>query len=258
MPTFIPSTTILPRYLHGSSLSYEVIFFSQKVNRKIGSGGARNRLAVAVQSQHLNPDKAGSILHDLPVRPCRPMYTASEITSPTCFRETDKFLFQCFKLSRHHTTSINNIFLEEAHTTSSIIYHSQGSLKSSLEQYFKSETTGIKAVLDPRHIRHLHLIALEKIVRDLGSSVSCRMNAPCGVSSPPRMFMSSFVAYTVAYKLLAEKHTELPRAYSLMNQGESEIFCYKYICIDILSYRSERKSFLERYPPSRSHDDIED
>ncbi|CAG8258086.1 unnamed protein product [Penicillium olsonii] len=184
---------------------------------------ARNRLAVAVQSQHLNPDKAGSILHDLPVRPCRPMYTASEITSPTCFRETDKFLFQCFKLSRHHTTTINNIFLEEAHTTSSIIYHSQGSLKLSLEQYFKSETTGMKAVLDPRHISHLHLIALEKIARDLGSSVSCRINAPCGVSSPPRMFMSSFVAYTVASKLLPEKHTEmLPQAYSLMNPEASE------------------------------------
>lgn len=219
----------------------------------------RNRLAAAVQSQHLNPEKAGSILHDLPVRPCRPMYTASEITSPTCFRETDKFLFQCFKLSRHHTTTINNIFLEEAHTTSSIIYHSQGSLKSSLEQYFKSETTGMKAVLDSRHIRHLYLIALEKIARDLGSSVSCRMNAFCGVSSPPRMHMSSFVAYTVASKLLPEKHTEmLPQAYSLMNPGESDKICYKYICADILSYRSKRKSFLERYPPSRSHDDVED
>lgn len=187
------------------------------------------------------------------------MYTASEITSPTCFRETDKFLFQCFKLSRHHTTTINNIFLEEAHTTSSIIYHSQGSLKSSLEQYVKSETTGINAVLDPCHTRHLPLIVLEKIARDLGSSVSFRINAPYGIFSPPRMFMSSFVAYTVASKLLPEKHTEmLPLAYSLMNPGESEIFCYKYKCVDILSYRSERKSFLERYPPSRSHDDIED
>lgn len=117
----------------------------------------------------------------------------------------------------------------------------------------------MKAVLDSRHIRHLYLIALEKIARDLGSSVSCRMNAFCGVSSPPRMHMSSFVAYTVASKLLPEKHTEmLPQAYSLMNPGESDKICYKYICADILSYRSKRKSFLERYPPSRSHDDVED
>ncbi|KAJ6078409.1 hypothetical protein N7467_008162 [Penicillium canescens] len=176
------------------------------------------------QSRHLNPDKAGSILHDLPVQPCGPIYTASDITSPASFRETDRFQFQCFKLSPHHTTIINNIFLEEAYITSSIVYHSQVSLKSILEKYFKAETDGMKAIYDPRENSHLYFIALEKIARDLGSSVSCRMNIPNGVSSPPpRMLMSSFVAFKVAIELRPDKETEmLPQAYSMLKPGASE------------------------------------
>ncbi|KAJ5757568.1 uncharacterized protein N7511_006262 [Penicillium nucicola] len=183
----------------------------------------RKQFAAAVQSQHLNPDKAGSILHDLPVRQCGHVYTASNITSRASFRETDRFRFQCFKLSTHHTTIINNLFLEEAYITSSIVYHSQESLKLTLEDYFKAETDGMKVIHDPGENRYRYLIALEKISRDLGSSASCRMNVLDRSPSPPRVLMSSFVAFKVAIGLLQDKETEkLPEAYSLMKPGANE------------------------------------
>lgn len=187
----------------------------------------RKQFAVFTQSQHLHPDKAGSILQDLPIQPCRTIYSAPDITSATSlrasFRETDRFQFQCFTLPSRHTTLINNLFLEEAHATSSIVYHSRASLKANIENYFKVDIDGMKAILDPLEKRHLYLTTLEKICRDLGSSVSCRKTIIEPIFPPDQghIHMSSVVALEVGIGLLKNPGTErlLPRAYLLLKPG---------------------------------------
>ncbi|KAJ5592213.1 hypothetical protein N7537_009117 [Penicillium hordei] len=187
----------------------------------------REQFAVLIQSQHLHPDKAGSILQDLPIHPCHTIYAAPDITSATSlrasFRENDRFQFQCFKLPSRHMTIINNLLLEEAYLTSSIVYHSRESLKANLENYMKADIYGMKAIFDPQEKRHVFLTTLEKICRDLGSSVSCRKTV-IEPSFPPdegRMHMSSVVALEVGIGLLKISGIErlLPRAYLLLKPG---------------------------------------
>lgn len=187
----------------------------------------REQFAVLIQSQHLHPDKAGSILQDLPIRPCHTISAAPDVTSASSLRaslrENDRFQFQCFKLPSRHMTLINNLFLEEAHATSSIVYHSRVSLKANLENYMKADIDGMKAIIDPLGKRHEYLTKLEKICRDLGSSVSCRKTL-IEPSFPPdehHMHMASFVALQVGIGLLKISGTErlLPRAYLLLKPG---------------------------------------
>lgn len=181
----------------------------------------RNQFAMFIQSQHLHPDKAGSILHDLPIQPCATAYTAPDMRSSNhlraSFRKSDKFEFQCFKISSRHTTLINNIFLEEAQVTSSVVYHSRASLKASLENYFKEAIDGMKTIYKPFDKRSLYLNALERILRGLESSVSCRKT----IFTPSRVHMSSFVALEVAVELLQSDETEtlLPPPYLMLKPG---------------------------------------
>jgi hypothetical protein len=186
----------------------------------------RNQFAMFTQSQHLHPEKAKSILQDLPIQPCHTSYTAPDMRSSkslrTSFRKTDKFEFQCFKISSRHTTLINNIFLEEAHVTSSVVYHSRGSLKASLVNYFKEATDGMKTIFKPFDRRSLYLNALEKILHGLESSVSCRKTifTPKNILNY-RVHMSLFVALEVAVELLQSEEVEtlLPLPYLTLKPG---------------------------------------
>jgi hypothetical protein len=185
----------------------------------------REQLAVFIQSQHLHPDRAGSILQDLPIQPCHSIYTtpgtASTDSLNPSFRETDRFQFQCFKLPSRHTTLINNLFLEEAHANSSIVYHSRAALKASIENYLKTEIDGMKTTFGLPDKRDQYLTTLEKIAHDLGSSVSCRKSIIGPRLSPGQGHMSSFVALEVGLELLkkSEASNSLPRAYLLLNPG---------------------------------------
>jgi hypothetical protein len=93
----------------------------------------RRRLMDAMRSAHLEPDKAGSILQDLPVRPCATVYEGPVINSPDSYSKNDRFNFQCFTLSSAHTKTINNLLLEEVCQTSSIVCNSPISLRASME-----------------------------------------------------------------------------------------------------------------------------
>jgi hypothetical protein len=173
-----PSTTILPHCPPTLIIVLRSHLLPSQGQDSDGLRKLREQFAVLIQSQHLHPDKAGSILQDLPIHPCHTIYAAPDITSATSlrasFRENDRFQFQCFKLPSRHMTIINNLLLEEAYLTSSIVYHSRESLKANLENYMKADIYGMKAIFDPQEKRHVFLTTLEKICRDLGSSVSCR------------------------------------------------------------------------------------
>jgi hypothetical protein len=179
-------------------------------------------LLEAVRSQHLYPDQAGSILQDLPIRKCKTVYVQSHITSMASLHANDRFHFQCFKISSSHMAIINNLLLEEAYNTSSIVYHSQASLRTSIERYLEDETRGMKNLLsDPFDERRLYLTTLGKVVRHLGGSTTYRIHHLRPGLKSPQLHMSLFVAAKIAIELLQSEKTEssIPQVYSLLKPG---------------------------------------
>ncbi|KAJ5368273.1 uncharacterized protein N7496_008033 [Penicillium cataractarum] len=184
----------------------------------------RDQVTSAVRSQHLYPDKAGSILQHLPIRICQTVYVQSRVNSSTCFDVNDRFCFPCFKISSGHLKTINNLLLEEANMTTSIVYHSHNSLKTSIESYLREDTPGIKNFLGGLFSeRRLYLTTLEKIVRDLGGSTTCRIHYLSPRIISPNMHMSLFAAAKLAIALLQseEKEAPIPQVYSLLKPEAS-------------------------------------
>ncbi|KAJ5894253.1 hypothetical protein N7495_005944 [Penicillium taxi] len=182
------------------------------------AGNLWDDLSRAIRSQHLYPDKADSILHDLPISRCHTVYVQQHITSSASFDANDQFHFQCFKISSGHVKTINSLLLEEANTTSSLIYHSCTSLKASIETYLRDETFGMKSypinLLDKRR---LYLMTLEKIVRDLGGSTICEILHRSPDLQSSETHMSEFVAFRVAIELLRAEEEESPIPQTFFN-----------------------------------------
>lgn len=187
-------------------------------------GSILEPLLEAARSQHLYPDKAGSILQDLPIRKCDTVYVQKNITSIASLRLNDRFCFQCFKISSRHITVINNILLEEAYTTSSIVFHSKSSLKVNIERYLEDDTLGMKNTMSsPFDERRLYLTTLERIMRQLGGSTVCKTrHFRPGVRSP-QIHRSLSVAARLAIELLQSEETEssIPPIYSLLKPGKA-------------------------------------
>ncbi|KAL3472134.1 hypothetical protein BJX99DRAFT_266210 [Aspergillus californicus] len=179
----------------------------------------RRSVASALRSMHLDPDRADSILQDLPIRPCKPVYEAPEITSPASFSKNDQFQFLCFKLSSAHITTINNLFLEQGYSTSSIVFHSHVYLRAAIEKYLQDQTPGLKSFVDrPGERRRTYLTTLEKVLRDLGGSGNCRIH-PLDLSRARiRVHMALNVGFVVGLKLLMtqKRPDSLPRPYCLL------------------------------------------
>lgn len=118
--------------------------------------------------------------------------------------------------------TINNLLLEEANKTTSIVYYSHNALKTSIESYLRDDTPGMKNLLsDLFNERHLYLTTLEKIVRDLSGSTTCRIRYLSPSIMSPNMHMSLFVAAKLAMALLQseEKEAPVPQVYSLLKPG---------------------------------------
>ncbi|KAI9930746.1 hypothetical protein MW887_011503 [Aspergillus wentii] len=185
---------------------------------------AWEQIGRTLRSYHLHPDRAGSMLQDLPVSPCKTVRVSPTPTSSKDFHANDRFQFQCFKLSSAHVAIINNLFLEEGYITSSIVYYSPNSLRASIEKYFEDESEGMKTVFekDPLDKRGLYLASLARILHDLGGSTKCK-TIPFGLS-PGRVHMSFSVAWEVAIQLLQREEGEgsLPRIYFSLKPGSTE------------------------------------
>ncbi|KAJ5672997.1 hypothetical protein N7507_002124 [Penicillium longicatenatum] len=120
--------------------------------------------------------------------------------------------------------TINNLLLEEANMTTSIVYHSQNSLKTSIESYLGDDTPGMKNLLsDLFSERRLYLGTLENIVRDLGGSTTCKICYLSPSIISPNMHISLFVAAKLAMALLQseEKEAPVPQVYSLLKPEAS-------------------------------------
>ncbi|GKZ34328.1 hypothetical protein AbraIFM66950_004558 [Aspergillus brasiliensis] len=180
--------------------------------------GLRAELLEAQRAAHRHPEMAGSILADLHIRPCETRYHSPVIDSPAAFHQNDQFHFQCFRLSSAHVATINNLFLEEAYPTGSIVYHSPVSLRASLERYFRETDPGLKHFLDVRNDqRRLYFDALRKILMDMGGSTKCRIH-PFNLSAARiRVHMAMNVGLLVGMQLLgSQKPGCLPSVYCLL------------------------------------------
>ncbi|RHZ58906.1 hypothetical protein CDV55_105599 [Aspergillus turcosus] len=185
-------------------------------------------LAAGIRSSHLYPDRAGSMLQDLPIHPCDTVHVRPDPDALASFHKNDKFQFHCFKLSSRHVAVINNLLLEEAYSTSSIVFHSRQSLEASIENYFEDKTDGLKhALVSPLENRVLYLTTLEKILRKLGGTARCKVKTFRLHSV--RVHMSEHVAGEVAVQLFQNEETEgpLPWVYALLKpEAGRETFWY--------------------------------
>ena len=117
------------------------------------------------KSMHLNPDRAGSFLEDLPVSKARNNY--SQIVDgrveplPTeMSRDKHIFYFSFFPLDHEHVQKINMICLENASDTAAVVYKSKESLRTALKFYLTDKTPGFKVTCSPPPILQGHLQVL--------------------------------------------------------------------------------------------------
>lgn len=187
-------------------------------------------LGAYIRSLHQNPERAGSILDDLPVRRCANSYSAQGVPDAAEWKACadHRFYFECFKLSRKHVDLINTLFLEESHAVSSIVYHAPDALRASLKAYLLDRRPGLKTAIDhPLDQRRLHILALERIARGLGMTEKAKytLRKP----SPREMHMSAYVAGMVGIELMKNvtDDTRLPGGYRMLRPGKCTIFVAK-------------------------------
>ncbi|RMJ25980.1 hypothetical protein PHISP_03158 [Aspergillus sp. HF37] len=180
----------------------------------------------AIGSEIRTRHAAGSILQDIPIHRSEASYiTASDRNWKP--NGDDIFGFRCFQLPTTHVSIINNLFLEEAYTTSSIVYHSATFFRTSLERYLQDKTPGMKSVVDhPLEKRQPYLMTLSKIVRDLGGTAKCHFvlnPLKYEIHMADEIHMAEHVALEVGIQLLqkeADGTTLLPWVYLLLKQGK--------------------------------------
>ena len=163
------------------------------------------------KSMHLNPDKAGSWLEDLPVCKAQNNYSKlvdgrMELLPTKMSRDKHIFYFPFYPLDHEHVQKINMICLENASDTAAMVYKSQASLRIALEFYLTDKTPGFKVTWRPpptlpgplqivfqggehaqRLLPYLHL--LYNVATQLGSTVELQHNAlnPPKTATKPAM-----------------------------------------------------------------------
>lgn len=140
-----------------------------------------------------------SMLEDLPIKKCKNNY--SEIINGEAhpvagydwkFRPTDKFHFTYHPIENGHVNIINNIFLDNAYSSSTIAFRDQETFKNLLESYVSGPCDSHKIVGgDDSDSRYSFLRGLETFVKHQGSQKSLvwrRMKVP--KASPTQPFMN--------------------------------------------------------------------
>jgi hypothetical protein len=127
-------------------------------------------------NMHAYPDRAGSILQDLPVHKCDNSYSKTEGSTRMLTRDpgelmsTDSFTFQCFELSSAQVNLINTLFLEEGYSTAAITYKSPAAAIKAIRSFLESPRPALKivGVHDCPRLSYLH--ALHSALHDLGGA----------------------------------------------------------------------------------------
>jgi hypothetical protein len=134
-------------------------------------------------SMHNFPERATSFLEDLPVTKARNSY--SKIVDgqlvPTrvgsAMKPDDKFYFHIFPISTDHVHKINDILLDEAWSTSLILFKNRHSARKALEHYLildpLNPSHGLKLIFPgTESLREAYFRNLEAAVKLFGGNVS--------------------------------------------------------------------------------------
>ncbi|TVY15787.1 hypothetical protein LARI1_G005631 [Lachnellula arida] len=138
----------------------------------------REKLLQTVLDPHgLSKDTGSkSFLHDLPVTKARDSYTrvvdgrtVSLNGQQPVLSVKDRFFFKFFRISTEHVNRINTVLLEEAFSTSRIVFNSKKAARRTLEYYLKLDIEfGFKAVKNETDDRVVYLRKVEEAVKLLG------------------------------------------------------------------------------------------
>ncbi|KAH7090167.1 hypothetical protein FB567DRAFT_519249 [Paraphoma chrysanthemicola] len=133
---------------------------------------------------HIDPANATSLLEDLPVARAINSYTITKNERLVLAegadgkpRPGDEFTFPFYRLETRHVQTINAIMLNEAHSISTIVFHSEAALRKAVEFYIdypvgdkgghSLRDVGL-ATNDPRFFLFVKLVQLARL---LGSSI---------------------------------------------------------------------------------------
>ncbi|KFZ00006.1 hypothetical protein V498_00358 [Pseudogymnoascus sp. VKM F-4517 (FW-2822)] len=131
---------------------------------------------------HNDPNKANSILADLPILKARNSYTEFKDGKLVLrngedgtHRANHRFCFRFFPIAKDHVDKINGIMLEESYVISTIVFGSRAGARKIIESYLSAPVrgeSGFKIVSSrPDDRRLIFLRKLEHVVHQMGSNV---------------------------------------------------------------------------------------
>jgi hypothetical protein len=139
----------------------------------VGEGQDRTIEYKSILASFPFPEKAVSILQDLPVRRCATSYAietdgrleaVDDYAGPS---PHDHYTFQCFRLESKHINTINTLFLEEASFAETIIYRRASAIARAIRDYLEDPQPGLKVLHGIGSPREKYLKALETALRSL-------------------------------------------------------------------------------------------
>lgn len=183
-------------------------------------------------AMHPYPERAVSILQDLPVRCSTNSYSSIQsgkiVLNPdfTGFSSSDYYTFQCFGLESKHVNLINSVFLEEATTATTVTYKSKTAAMNGIRTYLEEARPGFKAAYTDDSPMYRHIHALETALQKLGGTARTHFTpTPLPfLESHPLDYaghMSRWVTFYVAVEIW-EKLPELKKCYQQLG-GPSEM-----------------------------------
>ena len=178
----------------------------------------RNLLAM-----HPSPERAVSMLQDLPVRRCTDSYSTvrhNKVVINPAYQgpsSNDQYTFECFELESMQVNLINSLVLEEAMTATSVTYKGSTAMARAIRGYLEDTRPGFKTVHGNDSARRRYLAVLETALRTLGGTATTYFDTVplLSVERHPWDYaghMARWVAFATAFEIL-DYHPRLMEYY---------------------------------------------
>ncbi|KAK5122225.1 hypothetical protein LTR85_004135 [Meristemomyces frigidus] len=132
----------------------------------------------ALRSVHSDPEKARSILEDLPAERCRNSYSKVQSgrltlnSDSTGLSAKDESYFKSFPLSSRHVNTINSFLLEEGVSTTALTYRTRTAAAKAVKHYLEDTDNDLKIIYGPQDPRLKYLATLEQALQNLGATAA--------------------------------------------------------------------------------------
>jgi hypothetical protein len=188
-----------------------------------GAGANSDKVYRTLLAMHPSPERAVSMLQDLPVRRCTNSYSTvrhnKAVFNPGYQgpSQSDQYTFESFELESMHVNLINSLFLEEAMTVTSVTYKGRAAIARAIRGYLEDTRPGFKVVHGDNSARRRYLGVLETALRTLGGTASTTFDSvPLpSVERHPWDYaghMARWVAFSTAFEIL-DRHPRLMEYY---------------------------------------------